>query len=127
MKEVDKIAKALDISYDEALQVYESDKKIDKGAKLFELPQELKAGAKKARQADRKKTVYDFSKRERKEDADKREIIALLSSTLKSWFKSNSECTYNNCINIEIINPEREITFCCNNRKFKIVLSAPRK
>ena len=38
---------------DEILDVLRTDKEIDQGAKLFELAEELKAGAKKARRADR--------------------------------------------------------------------------
>lgn len=43
---------------DEEIQdILKSDKAIDKGEKLFSLPKELEAGAKKARQAERKKST----------------------------------------------------------------------
>ena len=51
----EKLANSLKISIEEAKQVLEMDKRIDRGEQLFELPPELEAGAKKARRADRKK------------------------------------------------------------------------
>ena len=115
---VEQLMKSLDISEAEAIEVIEADKKIDKGEKLFELPPELEAGAKKARQADRKPTVYNFdtSKKTRKADEDKAKLIAIIAESLEQ---------------VEIIptvtNAEREMEFTYNDRKFKIVLSAPRK
>ena len=99
----------------EIADVLEADKRIDKGEKLFELDPELEKSAKKARQADRKPTAYNFQKRERKADNDKREIIQCLDDAL---------C----CLvdNVEVINPEREILFIYNDKKYKVVLSAPR-
>lgn len=101
----------------EITDVLETDKRIDRGEKLFELPDELKAGAKKARQADRKPTVYDFSKRERKPNDSKRAIIAALADTARE-LADNGE--------VEVTNIEREMIFVANGVKYKIVLSAPR-
>lgn len=114
-EQVAKLMKNLNITEEEAEAVIADDKRIEKGEKLFELPKELQAGAKKARQADRKPTVYNFdtSKRERKQDDTKREIMAVLCE----MFKAD---------NLEVTNPERELTFTKNERKFKIVLSCPR-
>ena len=115
---VEQLMKSLDISEAEAIEVIEADKKIDKGEKLFELSPELEAGAKKARQADRKPTVYNFDTkdRKRKADEDKAKLIAILAESLEQ---------------VEIIptvtNPEREMEFTYNGRKFKLTLSAPRK
>lgn len=97
---------------DEEIQdILKSDKAIDKGEKLFNLPKELEAGAKKARQAERKKPTEPV-KREQKVDNDKQEIIQKISSLFE---------------NPLIINPSREIEIIYNNRKFKINLIAPRK
>jgi hypothetical protein len=104
----------LKISEEEARQMLEDDKAIDKGEKLFELSEEQKKNAKKARQADRSPTVYTFTKRERKADEDKRFLIKELTKAVSEW-------------NPEVTNQEREIEFIFNNRKFKITLSAPRK
>jgi hypothetical protein len=63
----------LNISEAEALEIIEEDKEIDRGAKLHELPEDLKAGAKKARRADRKKPAEIH--RERKVDETKKRIL----------------------------------------------------
>ena len=110
--QVEKMRK-LGLTDTEIADVLAIDKEIDRGAKHFELAEELKPGAKKARRADRTDTPKPVV-RERKEDTDKRKIILLLASAL-------------GCVRTEdIINPEREFTFKWNGRKFKVVLSCPR-
>lgn len=107
----------LGISREEAIQLIEDDKAIDKGAKLFELTKEQEQASKKARQTTgkvEKKTV----KREKKSDNEKLEIMTALNGVL---------ATMEEVANIEKVNEERETTFTFNGRKFKIVLSAPRK
>ena len=107
---------ALGMTEEEAFEAIQDDRKIDKGEKLFELPPELEAGAKKARRADRKPNSKPTN-RERKEDIDKRTLIQILVNALAKNEVSEPEVT----------NPERQIDFIFNNRKFRIVLSAPRK
>ena len=53
----------LKISRDEAIQLIEDDKRIDKGEKLFSLTPEQEKASKKARSAGRKPktTVYKFA------------------------------------------------------------------
>lgn len=63
----------LNISETEALELIEEDKEIDRGAKLYELPEDRKAGAKKARRGERKKPVEIH--RERKVDEIKKRIL----------------------------------------------------
>lgn len=109
--------RVLGFTDEEITDVLETDKRIDRGEKLFELPDELKAGAKKARQADRKPTTYDFSKRERKPNDSKRAIIAALAETARELADSGE---------VDITNIEREMLFIANGVKYKIVLSAPR-
>lgn len=109
--------RVLGFTDEEITDVLETDKRIDRGEKLFELPDELKAGAKKARQADRKPTTYDFSKRERKPNDSKRAIIAALAETARELADSGE---------VDITNTEREMLFVANGVKYKIVLSAPR-
>ena len=48
-KEIEKLMKTLDISEEEAREIIEADKEIDRGAKLFELTPEQKAVEKKMR------------------------------------------------------------------------------
>lgn len=109
---------SLGISREEAIQLIADDVAIDKGAKLFSLTPEQEKESKKARQADRKPTVYNFdtSKRKRVENTDKRFLIQNLQALLG---QIQSE-------DVEVTNPEREIVFHFNGVKYKIVLSAPR-
>lgn len=107
----------LGFSDEEIADVIACDERIDKGEKLFELNAEQKQAQKKMRQADRKPTVYDFSKRERKSNDSKRAIIAALADTARELADSGE---------IEVTNIEREIIFVANGTKYKIVLSAPR-
>lgn len=113
-----KIMKNLDCSREDALQVIEDDRRIDKGEKLFELSKEQQKASKQARQVAKKPTVYQFdtSKRTRKADNEKAELMGLLMGAL------NKVTT-----DFEMVNPERECVFVYNDRKFKITLSAPRK
>lgn len=113
-KQVEAMRK-LGMSEEEIADVLESDKRIDRGEKLFELDPELEKGAKKARQADRKPTVYNFQKRERKADNDKAELVNALFTAILPM-----------CESYEVQNAEREFTFTYHGRKFKVVLSAPR-
>lgn len=112
--QIEKLMKALGCSEDEALDVLETDKRIDRGEKLFELAPELQAGAKKARQADRKPT--NAPKRVREVDNAKRHLISVLQTAL-----SNADCTA-----FDIQNPEREFLFTHDGKKYKITLSCPR-
>lgn len=107
--------KKLGLSENEIAEVLADDKKIDQGEKLFELPDELKTGAKKARQADRK-TPATATKREKKVDDDKQFIINLLAETLNPHSDNG----------IEIVNNEREFTFSYSGTKYRITLAKPR-
>lgn len=107
--------KKLGMTDKEIADVLECDKKIDKGEKLFELSPELEKGAKKARQAERAPTVYKFNTRERKADNEKQELINIIQEALNG-----------KCEKMEIVNKERELVFFYNNKKYKVVLSAPR-
>lgn len=104
----------LGMTEEEIADVLKCDKEIDRGAKLFELSEELQAGAKKARRADRTDTPKP-AKRERKDDTDKQTLINALVGAVEPL-----------CGNLEIINPEREFSFTFGERKFKVTLSVPR-
>lgn len=116
---VEELAQRLNISVDEARQVQEDDKRIDRGEKLFELPPELEAGAKKARQTGTRKITE--VKRERKPDEDKRELIQYLESSLEDAYPDLD------LGNITITNPEREMEFTYNGKKYRLTLACPRK
>lgn len=108
--------KNLGCDYETAKQVVLDDERIDKGEKLFEQTAEQKANSKKYRQGDRKPTVYKLETRERKADADKRQLIALLCASVGEV--ADNEPT--------VTNIERQIDFEFRGRKFRVVLSAPR-
>ncbi len=111
------IMKNLDCDEETAKDVIECDKRIDKGEKLFELPEELEKGAKKARNAGNCKGYTKPTNREKKVDTDKREIINLIAETVENLTDEGT---------VYINNPEREIEFVKGSRKYKIVLSCPR-
>lgn len=116
----EELSKVLKISIPEAKEVLEMDKRIDRGEKLFELPPELEAGAKKARRAERKKV--ETVKRERKPDEDKRELIRYLEGKLEDAHHYDLDLG-----NITITNPEREMEFTYNGIKYRLTLMRPRK
>ena len=100
-------------------QVLADDKRIDKGEKLFELSAEQEKASKQARQADRKPTVYKLDntagKRSKKEDSDKATLMNALFTAILPM-----------CDTYEVTNAEREFLFTYNEKKYKVVLSAPR-
>jgi hypothetical protein len=87
-----------------------TDKEIDRGEKLFDLDPELEAGAKKARQADRKST--ERKPREKKIDNDKLFLMDCICRAIPA----ETDCP----------NPERECLFTFRGRKYKVVMSCPR-
>ena len=115
MEQVQEIMKLLDCDEETAKQVLADDERIDKGEKLFEQTTEQKANSKKYRQGDRKKPIV-LTPRERKADAEKRQLIALLNATIEEVADTSPKVT----------NIERQIDFEFKGRKFRVVLSAPR-
>ena len=109
-----RIMENLDCDEETAKEIMETDKRIDKGEKLFELPKELEKGAKKARNAGNCKGYTKPKDRVKPADFDKSKIIADLLNGIPY------------AENVEVTNPEREFTFTFKDRKFKIVLSCPR-
>lgn len=118
---IERNMKILDISKEEATQMLEDDKRIDKGEKLFTLTPEQEKASKKARQADRKKrtTVYKFdtSKRKKPENKGKQNIVNALTSAVEGLGAEN----------LDVTNNEREFFFELDGTKYKVVLSMPRK
>ena len=112
-----RIMESLDCDEKTAKEIMETDKRIDKGEKLFDLPPDLEKGAKKARNAGNCKG-YTKVNREKKADEDKREIINLIAEIVENITDGGT---------VDINNPEREIEFIKGGRKYKIVLSCPRK
>lgn len=109
----------------EIAEVLATDKEIDRGAKHFELAEDLKPGAKKARRADRtdspKKAV-----RERKPNVDRIRLVEFLKNALENEINLSATDVDYIGTTVEIVNPEREFLFTYNGTKYKVVLSAPR-
>jgi hypothetical protein len=106
----------LGISREEAIQLIEDDKAIDRGAKMFELDPELEKGAKKARQAERKVSTTPV-KRERKARPEKAEICSAMMEGLTNAL---------GVAEFSITNAEREFIFNHNGTKYKVTLACPR-
>jgi hypothetical protein len=121
-KMIEKHMKILNISREEAIELIKEDEKIDKMTSATEINSDMSSeqvkASKVARQADRKKTVFNFdtSKREKKTNPDKRNLIENLRASVEAVGATD----------IDVTNIEREMTFKFNNVKYKIVLSAPR-
>ena len=112
-QQIAKLMKSLGISREEAIELMEEDKRIDRGEKLYELDPELEKGAKRARQADRKKTE---TKREKKAKPEKAEICSAMMDGLRELGVEE----------FEITNAEREFIFHKDGVKYKVTLACPR-
>lgn len=110
-----KLMEVLGVSEEEAREIQQTDREIDRGANPFPLTPEEEKASKEARITAGDKTKRKATERPKKVDADKAEIISVLDDALCDLVD-----------NVEIVNPEREIIFHYNGRKFKITLSAPR-
>ena len=116
-KQVEKIMRALDCSWEEAMDVVRTDELIDKGKDPFPLTPEQKKLEKKMRQADRKKnTTYKFTTRERKKNELKTDLITEIAQFLEEKVE-----------NLAIPNEERMISFEKDGKKFELTLIQKRK
>lgn len=113
------IQQKLECSRKEAIDVLQSDKEIDKGAKLFELSDRQKQASKQARQIARKPRKQE--NRTRTVDNEKIEFMQKLVKFLETLGATD----------IILENPERQVDFKLPHgeglRKHRIVFSAPRK
>lgn len=121
MATISELMEKLDCTEEEAKDIIETDKAIDRGQRVyFDLsPEEEKAAKKMANVKGH--TVYNFTKRERKPNEDKREIIDAIKKGLVLLPETGISTTIN------VTNAERELEFTYNGKKYKITLSAPRK
>lgn len=120
-KQISDMMTALQCTREEAIDVIKCDEEIDHGEKLFELDAEQKKAEKKMRGGAKAVDAYGKTHtRNRPADEDKRELINLIFQAFQQAEEPAPE-------NLEITNPEREINLRYNGRKFKVVLSAPRK
>lgn len=104
----------LGLTAEEIEQTILDDRQINQGAKLFELSDEQKGASKKARATGTRKATP--TERKRKEDEIKRFLIRLFEEALEEHAHE-----------IVVTNIERQIDFEYQDRRFRIILSAPRK
>lgn len=116
-KQVQELMRALDCSEEEAKDIIESDRRIDKGEKLFQLTAEQEKASKQARSVSRGPTAYKFPKRERKPNQPKRNLIEFLSDSLQAYGVEE----------LEVTNIERQLDFKVEGVRYRVILSAPRK
>lgn len=117
-EQIVRIMSGLKCSYEEALEVYECDKAIDKGERMdFDLTKEQE---KNARKFVKRETMSGTKKctRERKVNEPKKAFI----EDLVEWLK-NSE-TYEN---VEVLNAERQVKFTIGEDTFELTLVQKRK
>lgn len=101
---------------EEARQVLEDDKKIDRGEKMpFDLPPEVEKQAKKYANAGTRKVNAVKTEKKRKENPIKGSIIQYLFECLKDYD------------NVVIINKERQISFSNRDNSFELILIQKRK
>ena len=116
-KKISQMMSLLRCSREEAIQVIEDDKRIDRGEKLFELTPDQKQAAKQARQAPRAPTVYKFTQREKKAKPEKAQICSAMIEGLQSL----------GIADLDVTNEEREFLFTLDGVKYKVTLACPRK
>lgn len=116
---IENTMKALDCTEEEALEMWEDDADIEAGeAKDFDLTPEQEKTAKKYRGTGKRKG--EPVKRERKPNAEKREIIDNLFAAIYDWepdFVSD----------VKTVNPERQIDFTVGDNNYSITLTCHRK
>lgn len=116
--QVDRIMKHLGCTKEEALEIIECDKAIDRGEKMdFDLDPETEKLAKKMVNVGTRNTNGAKTERKRKENPTKSTIIGEIASML-------SQKDYEN---VEITNKERQISFKCGENAFEITLVQKRK
>lgn len=116
-KQIAKLMKNLDISREEAMEVIQADKEIDKGKDLFKLNAEQEKASREARQVSKgHHETKERKPKEKKVDDIKKDFIAEMVNAVEKIGGS-----------VEIVNEEREFLFTYNGKKYKTVLSCPRK
>ena len=111
--EIQKMMKNLDLTREEAIQLLQD----DEDDVSVELTAEQKKVAKQMAQGDRKKETAP-RKRERKADADKRHLMAVLEIAVGH----SPDVT-----DFVFTNPEREATFRYNGELYRLTLAKPRE
>jgi hypothetical protein len=117
-----KLMKSLDITREEALELMEEDKEVDKMTKMSDIDNDISEEQKKAKKkySNVKKGVNAYGKtttRELKPDENKRLIISTIAKTLEE----------NGFENVEVTNIQKYITFKIGSEVFEIDLKRKRQ
>ena len=116
--------KALDLTREEAIEMWMDDHDIDQGkAKDFDLDPEKQKIVKEMTKAGGKARAKEAKPRERKPNDEKREIIKYLAYSLGECDKFDE----NYAETVKIANIEREITFKIGENDYSLVLTLHRK
>lgn len=115
-EQMENLMTKLDLTEEEALELMEADKRIEKGEKLFSLSKEQEQASKKARQVSKGVDEAARKPREKKIDNVKKDLISEMVNAVRQIGG-----------NVEITNEEREFLFTYNDKKYKVVMSCPRK
>lgn len=117
---------SLEISREEALEIWMDDHDIDAGkVKPFDLDPSKQAVVKEMTKGKRKPTDFSLEgkpKRERKQDEEKRDLIAYVAHAM-------GECDHfdeNFAQTVEILNAEREISFKIGENLYSLTLTRHR-
>lgn len=116
--------KTLDLTREEALEMWCDDHDIDMGkAKEFDLDPEKQKIVKQMTKAGGKARATESKPRERKPNEEKREIIKYLAYSLGECDKFGE----NFAESVETVNVEREITFKIGENAYSLTLTLHRK
>lgn len=127
--QIKKMMDTLKISREEAIDLIREDEEVDKMT-MSEVDSDLTAEQKKAKKdatkttGDKRKRAYTFTKRERKPDEVKREIIETIAQNLDRCCFGEDLHTVKD---VNILKPEKEITFTVDGEAYSITLTKHRK
>ena len=128
-KQIEKMMATLHLTREEAIDLIREDEEVDKMT-MSEVDSDLTKEQKKAKKnatkttGDKRKRAYTFTKRERKPDEVKREIIETIAHNL------DRACCGEDLVspsNIQIVKPEKEITFKVGDDEYSVTLTKHRK
>lgn len=120
--------KTLDLTREEALEMWCDDHDIDMGkAKDFDLDPEKQKVVKQMTKADGRAHSGESKPRERKPNEEKRALIAEIASCLEDFHRKDEENLVSHVNLVEIANIEREITFKIGENAYSLTLTLHRK
>ena len=128
-KQIQKMMTTLHLSREEAIDLIREDEQVDKmtmGEVDSDLTKEQKKAKKEATKTtgDKRKRAYTFTKRERKPDDVKREIIETIAQNLDRCCFGEELSTV---VDVVVLKPEKEITFKVGDDEYSVTLTKHRK